>query len=258
MSQRLSALVDKIKAALQKMDQDHAAVVLQAIELGRLFVALRKKVRRGVWEKTLKDLGFDPRVVCRYLALGESWWTNQAIGPDLLAQLPCDPHKLVWLCRLSPEELPNFLKVVDCKDGSRGAVIKAVQQIRGEKPPASAEQQVTIQALKKRWADYVNRMVAAIDSLPEETVDEQTRQQLRDELYAKFAELEEALEPPGDDESLEGEEGIVLGPADEAGQDSDGPPEAAESPDDVTEEPPPAAPPRTQRVAQTSAHRRPR
>jgi len=188
-----NTLISKIRGQLSRVAENEGAAIVSVIELALLYVELREKVRKRQWEKTVTDLGVCPRFAGRYLHIGASWWTQaQALSSDLLAQLPCDVHKLEWLSKLSREDLLACLKLVDCKTCSRGAVIKAVQRMLGVTRAASEEQPVTVKELRKRWADYIRRMVDAIDRL---TVDDQTREQLLDELQSQFAEVEESLNP---------------------------------------------------------------
>jgi len=214
-----NTLIGKIKNQLDLVAEKEGNSVLAGIELGKLYVDLRTKVRPRQWEKTLRGLNVNPRVASRYLTIGGSWWaTGQALGTVLLAQMPCDVQKLESLSRLSPESLPTCLKLIDCKTGSRGAVISAVKRLLNESPAASEERQVTVKILKKRWDDYIHRIVDAIDSLDDQDIDEQARQELLDEFLAKFTEVEEALQP---EEAVE-DQSTTLGNESSSTEEDDG------------------------------------
>jgi len=192
----VKALVSEIKARLDKVAEKEGAVILSIIELADLYGKLRKSVRDSQWEKRLAELGQHPRVVSRYLSIGRSWWgSNVARVSTFLPQMPIDVHKLEWLAKLSPEELPYCVKLIDCKHSSRGAVIQAVQRMIGERPAASEDRHTSVKDLKKRWSDYIRRMVSAIDNLGDRDVDGKVRQDLWDEMQAKFAEVEKILNP---------------------------------------------------------------
>jgi len=192
----INVLIDKIKAGPKKIADLEKSSVVEIFELARNLVELRRRVSRGKWAKTLPALGICPRVVCRFLAIGESCLVTQGLlDAELLCQLPADLHKLEWVAKLSLEELKPFLKLIHCKEDSRHAVIHAVQRMIGYIPPAPKEQQASVKHLKKRWADYVSRMVKAIEGLDDQDVDDQTLQQLKDEFLTKFTEVEDALSP---------------------------------------------------------------
>jgi len=202
-------LIAEIKARISLTAEQEGHAILSVIELARLYVRLKNSVRKHQWEKTLGELGVNPRVASRYLLIGERWSTPENTPCSaILSQLPCDVHKLEWLARVNPEELSSILKIVDCKTGSRGAVIRGVQRLLGERPAASDERQSTVEDVKKRWSDYIRRTVDAIYSLPDPDVDGEARQQLLEALQVQFAEVEDALLPSGDsDDQPQTEEG---------------------------------------------------
>jgi len=203
----VKGLVEDIKVLIGVVAKAEGKAVLHTIELAGRYVQLRGSVRNGRWLKVLEGLKVSPRVASRYLAIGDTWWVqDQPPGADLLAQLPSDLCKLEQLAKLSPEELPKFLSVVPCKTCGRGKVIKLVESWIGEKPSASADQKVTVKDLKKRWADYVRRMVNAIGSLDDQAADDEIRGQLLADLEAKFSEVEEALTEPDPVREEPGEE----------------------------------------------------
>jgi hypothetical protein len=206
MNLTIPALIEKIKAQTFKTAKSEGAAVLETIELGRLYKALKTRVKKGLWAKTLKGIDVEARVADRYITIGESWWAaDQTHGSDSLPLdlLPCDLHKLCWICRLTPEQLSNFLKIFDCKRSSRGTVIKAVQRLKGDQRPASEDQPVTVKTLKKKWKYYVGLTVQAICNLKDGEIDETVRQELLDEMLASFSDVEEALAPsqPAQDEA---------------------------------------------------------
>jgi hypothetical protein len=249
-------LMAQIKSETHLMARRQGDAVLHAINLGRLYAALKKAVKKGRWARTLKSLSVDPRVADRYITIGESWWgTAQTQGSEPLpvSLLPCDVQKLSWLCRLNREQLSFFLSIVDCNNGSRGTVIKSVQQTLGLKPAASEEQPVSVKALKQKWRSYVERMVEAIDNLTEDINDE-TRRQLFDEMSADFTEVEDAIVPaqPEPDDVVEPD---LPGAEVQDGTDADTEPQTTQQEEanvapPVTPPPPtaaPAVPPRRSR-----------
>jgi len=197
MANQITTLIEKIKVELGLMAHKEGQAVLSVIEKARLFVELKQSAGKRAWERSLRELDIHPRIAYRYLVIGQCGWTRSLTqGSHLLTQLPCDLQKLEWLSKLNQEQLPTFLKVVPCKDASRGCVIQAVQRMIGEQPSASDDRQITIDVLKKRWANYVNRLVEDIEDLVTEEIDATTRQQLLEELTSTFCEIEEILTPP--------------------------------------------------------------
>jgi hypothetical protein len=196
MANQIATIVEKIKAELGTAAHKEGQAVLSVIETARLFVELKQSAGKRAWERSLRELDIHPRTAYRYLVIGQCGWTSSLTqGSHLLTQLPCDLQKLEWLSRLSQDQLAHLLKVVSCKDASRGCVIQAVQRLIGEQPSASEERQITIDVLKKRWANYVNRLVEDIEDLVTEEIDATTRQQLLEEFSSKFYEIEEMLTP---------------------------------------------------------------
>jgi hypothetical protein len=195
MTTQVTSLVHNIKARLEEMAKSEGETVRHAIELARLFTELKQQVGRRNWERTLQELGISPRVACRYLAIGNSWWLDQPLGPEVLALLPCDLQKLESLSRLSPPFLEVVIKAIDCKEASRGAVISAVHKVLGDEPAAPKGREITVEKLKNQWEGYVRRMVDVIEDIQDEDFDEETRQLVWNELQAKFAEVEELLYP---------------------------------------------------------------
>jgi len=189
----VTGLVEDIKVLTTKMAKAEGNAVLHVIELARLYVELRQSVKKRQWERTLTELGVSLRVASRYLVIGESWWLQDPPGSDELTLLPCDLEKLEQLSKLSPHHLPVVLQAVRCKEVSRGAVISAVQRVLGGKPPAPADDEVTVKSLKKKLSGYVRRFVNVIEELREEDLDAQARQDLWGELQAEFSEVEAAL-----------------------------------------------------------------
>ena len=147
-------LIEQIRVESEKMANSEGAAVLHAIELAKLYGVLRGSVTGRRWEKSLAELGISPRVAARYLKISESWWGTRTPGSEILALLPCDLHKLEWICRLGESELPVFVKALQCKDVSRGEVITAVQKLLGEQPGSPPrDDRVTAEQLKRVCGD---------------------------------------------------------------------------------------------------------
>jgi len=189
----VSALVAEIKTCTSKLSQDEGGVVLTVLQLAGLYVELRKTVQKGDWQKTLAELKASPRVVSRYLKIGKSWCAGTPVSTALVTKLPYDLHKLEWLSKLSPQNLAKCLESIDCKQGTRAAVIQVVKELLGEGQAALEAPKMTVQEITKRWSGYIDRMVTAIGNVDLQAVDDQRRRQLLDELYAKFCELEDAI-----------------------------------------------------------------
>jgi len=152
-------------------------------------------------------MGVEPRVAQRYLNIGGGCLSQEDNLPeDLLKLLPCDLDKLEAISELAFEQVPDFLKLIDCKHASRGAVRVAVKRLRGDQPAASDEPPVSVKDVKKRWQDYVRRMVEAIAKLPDGDVDNEVRKHLLDEFASTFAELEDLLSPSDDSPESSDEE----------------------------------------------------
>jgi hypothetical protein len=189
----VATLVAEIKACTSKLEKNEEKSLLSVIQLAGLYLELRQKVKSRQWQSTLADLGISPRVVSRYLKIGQRWCTGTPLSSELLTKLPYDVHKLEWLAKLSPEKLARCVGAIDCKQSTRGAIIKLVKELLGESQAAPQATRVTVQDLKKRWSGYVDRMVTAVGNVDLHTVDDQSRVQLLAELHAKFSELAEAL-----------------------------------------------------------------
>jgi len=197
----IGTLVKEIQTLTNKMASTEGKAVLHAIELSRCYTALRKQVKNRQWEKTLAALGTTPRVACRYLVISKSWWIKQAPGPELLALMPCDLHKLEALSKLEQQALSVLLKAVNCKDSSRGEVISAVDGVLGvPHTPSADDDEVTLSDLKKRWEGSIRKIIADIEDLDNEDLDDEAREDLWTDLSKKFSEVEAALYPPEEED----------------------------------------------------------
>jgi len=196
---------DLRKQIAEEMEQLHhgeGCLVLKAINLGRLFVALRSSVRRNCWLKELKKLNYEERIVRRYLAIGDSWWiAPQPSGLELLTRLPYDLHKLEWLCRLSQEQLEKLSSCRNLQEDSRAEVISWVKKHLGIEGETSDTSEPSVADIRKRFDITVIRILDAIDDLPEETTDEQ-RLEILEALTKGFKEIEEALMADANQEDL--------------------------------------------------------
>jgi len=191
----VSRIVDAIRVQMKKIEDNASASVLSIIDLANLYTQLRESVRTWHWKEKLSELGVSERVACRYLKIGEGWWTRDSIEPAVLAQLPCDIHKLEWLSRLEPAPLKEALRFIDCRQASRGAVIKAVQRRLGIRQEVAKPRRVSFAKVMQLCSASIHQMVDAIDNLDPEEVKEEERKALLDELYAQFDDVEEALLP---------------------------------------------------------------
>ena len=204
----LTEVIEQIMAEKRRIAEAEGNLIANAIRLGKLFAELRAVAKRR-WQRELEDLGFSPRVVSRYLKLGTSWWAENATqGSDFLAQLPNDLHKLEYLCRLTREQLVQFLAIVDCRECSRSELIAMVQRLLGEKVQAtSTTAKRSIDTILKDWDRSVSRILDAIDGLGDEAKAEESRMRLSEGLHKRFSEVEEILnpveeaEPPADQDS---------------------------------------------------------
>jgi len=183
----------QIVEEMEQLHQGEGCLVLKAINLGRLFVALKSSVRRNCWLKELKKLNYDERIVRRYLIIGDSWWiAPPPTGRELLTRLPYDLQKLEWLCRLSQEKLDQLSSCRDLREDSRSEVISRVKQLLGVKGGTSEISEPSLADLQKRFDTNVIRILDAIDELPDETTDQQ-RLEILDTLTKGFKEIEESL-----------------------------------------------------------------
>jgi len=203
-------VVERIKEKSQAIAKTEQQFVLDVIDLGRLFVTLKENVKRFRWLKELKDLKCHPRVVSRYLIIGYSWWGNQTPGSNILAKLPSDLHKLEWLCRVTPDQLKHLLVNLDCRELSRDEVIEAVQRNLGQSTKVARKAaRLSVEEVAKRWDDYVDRTLNAIDLLDEDDVEnEEGIQQFLERLEAGVAAIRETLQPPldGQTDQVDGDE----------------------------------------------------
>jgi hypothetical protein len=208
-------LIEQIRVESEKMANSEGAAVLHAIELAKLYGVLRGSVTGRRWEKSLAELGISPRVAARYLKISASWWGSRTPGSEIRSLLPCDLHKLEWICRLSEAALPVFVKALKCKDVSRGEVIAAVQKLLGEQPGSPARHDsVTVQQLRRAWSQNIKGLLAVAEDLTE--LDAVERQQVCEEVLAEFARVEQAFraaaegepeEDPGEGAAPAGQEG---------------------------------------------------
>jgi len=189
----IATWIAEIKKCTSKLEDIDGMSILKIIELASLYIHLQANVRPKQWGKTLEELGVHVRVANRYLIIGGSWWPKHPPGPELLSLMPNDVHKLEWIARLPSESLATFLRTIDCREGSRGAVIAAVQRVLGTRKKSPKAPKMTWQDLKKRWSDYVDRMIDAIDNLGDQEIDETCCKELVDSLRAKYVEMEDAL-----------------------------------------------------------------
>jgi len=195
--QTINDLREQIMAKAKELLKGEGSLLLTVICLGRLFTSLRCSVRKNAWLKELEKMQYKERDVRRYLIIGDSWWsTPQAIGPDLLAKLPYDMHKLEWLCRLSRKELETLTEYRDLRTDSRGEVISRVKKILKVADDGSVRRSApTIADIQKRFDTNVIHILDALDELPEDTTDEM-RIELLEALMKSFKEIEDTLMSP--------------------------------------------------------------
>ena len=213
-------LIEQIRVESEKMATSEGAAVLHAIELAKLYGVLRRSVTGRRWEKSLAELGISPRVAARYLKISASWWGCRTPGSEILALLPCDLHKLEWICRLGESELPVFVKALQCKDVSRGEVITAVQKLLGEQPGSPPrDDRVTAEQLKRVWSQSLRGLLAVAEDLTE--LDAEERQQVCEEVLAEFARVEQAFRAAAEGEPEEdpvGRDGDATSAGQEGGE----------------------------------------
>jgi hypothetical protein len=133
------ALVRKILMLDDRLARSEDEAVSATIEKGRLLSELKASAKR-TWGERLGELGLNPRVARRLMAVGA--WAEKIgpIGSDTLRKLPRDPHKLEWLAKLDREQLGPLVERFDCRELPRAAVIKAVKEALGPaKPPARTD-----------------------------------------------------------------------------------------------------------------------
>jgi hypothetical protein len=125
--------------------------VLVVFELGEMLAQLKACVKRdGLWAESAALLGYSVRYADRLVAIGESGWATQTPADEVLAQLLSDVEKLEWLSKLTPEQLSIVLKGCNVKEATRGKVIAEVKKQIGERPSASAPQEVTVTKVKRK------------------------------------------------------------------------------------------------------------
>jgi len=194
MATDLSTLVQQIKAVQQAIQGDESNIVLRMVELGELLIRLRRK-GGGDWGRHASELGYPPRIATRYMLLGKSWWANNRLRESgLTKELPTDLLKLEWLCRLTHEQLVEGLNNWRCREWSRSQLIDAVKLKLDFKAKVKPVQAVTIDRIREECDKFVERVLEAIETSPEEMADPTARQRLLDELQSKFAEVERVLD----------------------------------------------------------------
>jgi hypothetical protein len=195
MTPDIKLVIEKITAEKRRIAENEGNLVLNAISMGKHFAELKSLCPRR-WLRELDELGFSPRTASRYLQLGTSWWANQTPRSDVLSQLPVDLHKLEYLCRLSSEQLVQFLKIVDCKDCNRSELITMVLRLLGERRQASKPAaKKNVDLILKEWDRYVCRTLEAIEELGPDAASDEIRAKLTEGLHSKFAEVEDMLNP---------------------------------------------------------------
>jgi len=199
--------MDEIREDLANQADLEGQTVLQIISLASRFTELRSQIRaERRWERTVIELGVSPRVACRYLCNGQSWWVEHTPDSGILPYLPCDLHKLVELCKLSPEQLDVHAKGGSCKERSRNEVQEAVQSIlsASNRTPREA---ASVETLRKQLTGCVKRLVDVLDDLTDHEIEEEDRHTLWEELQNKFAEVRDALGPVPESEDHSEETG---------------------------------------------------
>jgi len=194
----------------QLIDRKEGGMVVDLVKLARLYVELKAVVKKHRWQKVLKDLGQNPRVVSRYLLIGTCWWSEEPSDSPVWAKLPYDLLKLEWLCRLTRTQLTGLLEYVDCRKTGRSVLIGAVKRKLGQPDAEARKTHTTADAIVKRWQDYVNRTLEAIDELTDTATEPGILEELAEKLEAGFADIQGSLTPQEegpDDHQAELEEG---------------------------------------------------
>src|SRR5262249_51447982 len=155
-----SDLKARITEQKSRLDKHEGNTVLAIIEIGKLLVQLRRVARRS-WRSDVQELGYHVRVANRYLAIGKSDWGQIGpIGSAIAAALPNDLHKLVWLCRLNPQQLAGLLANCDVKTEPRPKVIAEVKGLLGIPPrnPAAGGVKGLVTTIDRRVSGLADRI----------------------------------------------------------------------------------------------------
>jgi hypothetical protein len=187
----LTALLQEIRAEQHKVDAQEGDVVAALFRIGALLVRLKQQAQRA-WTAQVKDLGYHPRVARRLQKLGSSPLAENGLAESaLLQRLPTDLMKLEWLCRLKPKPLSKVLAAVDCKAGSRKAVIDAAKTTLNI--PKRPRPRANVRGLLQAFNRFVGRVQSAVAECGDGEDGQELRRQLGTGLADGFDKLREIL-----------------------------------------------------------------
>jgi hypothetical protein len=199
--------VEEIRLHQRKVASQEGDVVATLFRIGALLVQLKEQAKR-TWTAQVKELGYHPRVARRLQKLGSSPLSQNGLDESaLLQRLPTDLLKLEWICRLEPKSLTEILTAVDCKAGSRTAVIDAAKAALNI--PRKPRLRANVQGLLQAFDRFLGRVQAAVTECGDGEDGQELRLQLGTGLTDGFEKLREILDAgrPADAEEQGTDEG---------------------------------------------------
>jgi hypothetical protein len=203
-----SEILDRIQAVRELSRRNQAEAAKLNLELGRLFIQLKKRAA-GTWLAKLKKLGYDRRVASRLMRAAEKMTAPDGTVPArLLKRLPGDRLKLEALAALQLPQIERLVTEHDVRELDRAEVVALVKGAQGVTPESAKEALTPAEAVINGWAQAIDTLLQKLDKIQ----DAEEREKLVRLLDDSLQDLSDSLhgveeQPEEDEESTEDEDG---------------------------------------------------